>query len=394
MRGADVTATRLPEKMAHVRAAAMDSSPVSGLTHTFYRYPARFSPTLAAAAIEEFSSPGDLVLDPFVGGGTTVVEAMVRGRVPVGSDINSLATFVTKAKTASLSAEGAAALKKWAEDIVPTLSYRTPLHDQAIVCAERSRNLSGPASRHLKKIVALALERLPVGLDATAEMVGRCAILATSQWALDGRKRIPSAGEFRAKLGEMMLTMIGSLEILHQVAGDYGGAVHSPIVLQCDAADLMALPPFSNGTRADLVVTSPPYPGIHVLYHRWQVDGRRETPAPYWVTASMDGQGGAYYTFGDHRRPDRFYFDRLRDTMSALRELVKTGAYFVQAVAFQNPDSQLPKYVRAMSAAGFREARPKHANRIWRAVPGRKWHAYQKGDTPASREVVLIHQAD
>ena len=40
-----------------------------------------------------------------------------------------------------------------------------------------------------------------------------------------------------------------------------------------------------------LVLTSPPYPGVHVLYHRWQVQGRRETPAPFWIVtaASLDG---------------------------------------------------------------------------------------------------------
>lgn len=229
----------LPEKLAQIKDAALDASPVSGLTHTFYRYPARFSPTFAATAIEEFSGPGDLVLDPFVGGGTTVVEAMARSRVAVGSDLNSLATFVTKAKTASLSAEGAATLKKWAEDIVPNLSYRTPLRDPGVICTTRSRNLSSRAARHLKKILALALERLPDSLDDTIEMMGRCAILATSQWALDGRRQIPSAEEFRAKLGETMLMMIGSLDALHQAARQYGGSVHAPIILQSDAADLI-----------------------------------------------------------------------------------------------------------------------------------------------------------
>src|SRR5947209_2346116 len=56
-------------------AAARDGRPVRGLTHDFYKYPARFSPIFARAAIELFTRPGDLVLDPHVGGGTTLVEA-------------------------------------------------------------------------------------------------------------------------------------------------------------------------------------------------------------------------------------------------------------------------------------------------------------------------------
>src|SRR5688572_26915072 len=80
-------------------AAARDSNPVEGLTHSHYRYPARFSPRLARTAIELFSEQGDLVIDPFVGGGTTCVEAMAQSRRSVGTDISSLATFVSQAKT-------------------------------------------------------------------------------------------------------------------------------------------------------------------------------------------------------------------------------------------------------------------------------------------------------
>ena len=74
--------------------AVQCTEPVSGYTHNFYRYPARFSPHFARAAIQTFSQPGDVVLDPFMGGATTLVEARTLGRHAVGSDINSLAVFL------------------------------------------------------------------------------------------------------------------------------------------------------------------------------------------------------------------------------------------------------------------------------------------------------------
>ncbi|MFH1104800.1 MAG: DNA methyltransferase, partial [Actinomycetota bacterium] len=64
--------------------------------HDFYRYPARFPPKFAAAAVQAFTRPGDLVLDPFVGGGTTLVEAVRLGRRAVGADINPIAVFVSR----------------------------------------------------------------------------------------------------------------------------------------------------------------------------------------------------------------------------------------------------------------------------------------------------------
>src|ERR1700724_1300378 len=79
-------------------AAARDAAPVRGLTHGFYKYPARFSPVFASAVIQAFTKPGDLVLDPHVGGGTPLVEAIAAGREAVGVDISALAEFVTVIK--------------------------------------------------------------------------------------------------------------------------------------------------------------------------------------------------------------------------------------------------------------------------------------------------------
>lgn len=58
--------------------AAKDSDRVSGLTHQYYRYPARFSPQFVRTAIEQFTKPGDLVFDPFMGGGTTLTSSVYR----------------------------------------------------------------------------------------------------------------------------------------------------------------------------------------------------------------------------------------------------------------------------------------------------------------------------
>src|SRR5258708_4970684 len=67
--------------------AARDKKPVTGWTHNFYRYPARFSPRFAAAAIECFSRPAELVLDPYMGGGTAVVKRHAPRRTPLRTNL-------------------------------------------------------------------------------------------------------------------------------------------------------------------------------------------------------------------------------------------------------------------------------------------------------------------
>jgi DNA modification methylase len=68
-------------------AVLHSKDPVAGLTHPFYRYPACFSPQFARACIEAFSKPGDVILDLFMGGATTLVEARALARHAILSDL-------------------------------------------------------------------------------------------------------------------------------------------------------------------------------------------------------------------------------------------------------------------------------------------------------------------
>ena len=379
--------------LTELKSAARDEAPVESLTHAFYRYPARFSPKLASRAIELFSEPGDLVLDPFSGGGTTVVEALARGRRAIGTDINELATFVCTLKTVRLSAEDEDAVRRWATTRVPRLRYSDPLVEAPTSEASR-RNLTAPGVRVIRKLAALALQSTPEAASGTVRTVVQGSILAVTQWALDGRRVVPNASAYRERLQVTALEMLDRMADLWAIAEDAGPPV-SPLVRTLDALDLEMLEPFERGVRADLVVTSPPYPGVHVLYHRWQVEGGRETPAPYWISASRDGRGAAYYTMGARNsHSDDGYFSKIQMRMRAIREVMKPGAVMIQVVGFSEPMRQLRRYLHLMTASGFTEYRPRGAHRIWRAVPGRKWHAVQRSAAPAAREVVLVHVAD
>ena len=58
------------------------------ITHGYHRYPAKFIPLIVSRLIKKYTKEGDLVVDPFGGCGTTVVEAKVMGRLGVAVDIN------------------------------------------------------------------------------------------------------------------------------------------------------------------------------------------------------------------------------------------------------------------------------------------------------------------
>jgi len=66
--------------------------------HPMCSYLASFPAALSHAFIARYSRPGDVVLDPFSGRGTTPLQACAEGRIGVGNDLNPFAHLLTAAK--------------------------------------------------------------------------------------------------------------------------------------------------------------------------------------------------------------------------------------------------------------------------------------------------------
>jgi hypothetical protein len=147
--------------------------------------------------------------------------------------------------------------------------------------------------------------------------------------------------------------------------------------------------------RPRLVITSPPYPGVHVLYHRWQYRGRKETPAPYRIANLQDGHPEKYYTAGGRSRSgvDQ-YFSTMQSVFGKLHAIVSPGATIVQLVGFADPENQVPRYARILECAGFEPWRSSsgRAVRLSRKVHNRKWYHRVRRERTGGAEFLLIHR--
>jgi hypothetical protein len=127
-----------------------------GATRAIYSYPAKFQAQLPAELIATFTAPGELVVDPYAGGGTTGLEAQLAGRAFVGSDINPFACLVARVKTTPVApARVEAALA----DVLAARTRRAVLDEDDAQCL-------GPA-------IADELARLAGGLDAVEDVAAR-----------------------------------------------------------------------------------------------------------------------------------------------------------------------------------------------------------------------------
>ncbi len=250
----------------------------SGSTHSFYNYPARFHPSVARTVISEFSRKGSWVLDPFMGGGTSVVEGLALGRKVIGTDINSLARFVCDVRTRPLSQADELEIRRWAQDCASQLA-----------CPTLSERVDVPGVKNLPPATELFMAgalNLADGMLPRRRDFARATLLRLGQWALDCRDfRAPTRRRLANRLpGTVDEMLLGLREFVSQ-CGD-SGIAKSDITGRRVLLNRSAVGVHNDHqlkrlrVRPRLLFTSPPYPGVHVLYHRWQYQGRRGDPCP------------------------------------------------------------------------------------------------------------------
>lgn len=117
-------------------------------------YRACFKPQLPAFFIRRLTEPGEVVFDPFMGRGTTLLETALHGRVPLGNDVNPLSRLLVEPRLAP-PAEAAVAAR------LATLSLDEPVEAPAgfeVFFEERTLRQIGNLRRYL-------LERRAAGAE-------------------------------------------------------------------------------------------------------------------------------------------------------------------------------------------------------------------------------------
>ncbi|MEX0951331.1 MAG: DNA methyltransferase [Gammaproteobacteria bacterium] len=392
------------ESMNYFVDAINSTERVNGLTHKFYNYPARFSPKFVNAAITTFTDVGDTVVDPFLGGGTSLTESRINGRRFLGTDLNELSIFVSKFKSTILSNNEATELLNWCDQLPCKLNLRRNkvASNYLNETSEYKQHLNTKQTWPIRKILELSLEESQKLSSNKLQNYARGILLKTGQWALDGKAIIPSASQTRIKLRDFGYETVSSTLEYSKLARSADRltektSLKRSLIVNTSAENIPKYLTRVSEESPKLIVTSPPYPGVHVLYHRWQINGRRETGAPYWISGKSDGFNESHYTFGSrfNKELEEYYFNLLR-IFTSLRQIVSNETVIIQLVAFSDFTWQLERYLCTMKTAGFKEKRfPSISHytdgRLWRDIPNRKWHANYKGRTNSSFEVALVH---
>jgi tRNA G10 N-methylase Trm11 len=191
------------------------------LTHWIYPYKGKFHPQLVRAALNIIGlEPGDTVLDPFVGSGTTSLEAQLLGVNSVGFDASPLCVLQSRVKTVS-------------HEVIDKIRER---------CAELSKVNAANTSLHE------ATSTMSVDKDQRVGDFFRLAQLVALSDSVRRRKDAAAALASKTKL------MVQSVADHDQIRKDLGLTLGRATI---ERGDARALPVRDNSI--DGIITSPPY---------------------------------------------------------------------------------------------------------------------------------------
>jgi len=249
--------------------SALPQSERTKHVHGLHPYLGKFPPQLAEALIRRHSPTGGLVLDPFCGSGTTLVEAVGLGRDAVGCDVSAFNALLTREKTRAHDAAEVAA------GLAATLARAEELLASGDVRGKAPAYLGewyGPeARRELLAYRAAIGDESPWSGLATLVLTraARSARLVRHD-ALDSAREPVREPYWCHKHRRTCLPTAGALRFLRRYSHDVAARVAAFAGVRpagaCADVHHLDVRDLSLERPADALVTSPPYVGV-IDYH-------------------------------------------------------------------------------------------------------------------------------
>lgn len=388
LKNGEITDHRLALKL--IKESAHHQGMISGYTHNFYKYPACYSPIFPRTIIQAFTKPGDLILDPFLGGGTTAIESSLLGRTCYGFDINPIATFVAKFKTLKLTDNHITQIDQFFYSLNLSKRISLPIFD----VPEKIKNVD-PELVNFLAFLKASVKKLN---DETVRHFVMGVILREAKYLADNPNREFDQESFIQDLISDYDEFIKAL-LLYQgevnLVGKNYQVKSKAVINNVSSSSKKGLQLLAKTKdKFKLIVTSPPYPGKHILYNKWQPDGRKETYLPQWLIDSDTYESENHYLLGGRSTSGQNkYFESISEIYGSLRPHLCNTGLLVQMVAFSDRAEQFPRFLKSMNEAGFTEIKnisDSFDRRIWRKVPKPKW--YNRTTARKCNEVVLFHR--
>jgi SAM-dependent methyltransferase len=328
--------------------------PTKGV-HGIHPYPARFHPAWARNILA-MTPPDAVVLDPFCGSGTVLVESSLSGRRSMGSDVNAVGIRIAKLRTQRRDEDFLEKVVRNAQTVFERSRQRRDTPFGALAVGNKSF-----APHVLTQLISLRDTIEHVRDPEVREVLLLCMTPLLGKFGSKPNKRAPEVSRHAVrdhflKRSEKMVLALADF------ANDLPDHLPDPDIREADARRL----PFEDAS-ADVVITSPPYPGVYhyaleqrltakwmapaglgkdMLKKAWSQEmGRRGTRPGSWIGAMgpvlrglvriLRPGGRMFLVIGDGVETDEAAF--IDDQLGELLRERSLPLQFVAAVSQERP---------------------------------------------------------
>jgi len=303
-------------------------------THGFHPYPAKYTPQLVNRFFNLYCRRGFVILDPFCGSGTALVEGILNGMTSAGIDLNPIACIISRAKTNHYSTEEINAIRNFISEIQPPPNHSLFSNDSGALCGKIPMPDFPNRNHWFQNNVSHELARLKYKIDQFENQhikdILYCAFskIIVKVSNQDSEVRYTARNKNHPD-GIVFSCFIDAVARYIQILSSEEHAISAKAeVHHGDTKE--ALKNYADN-HFDFVITSPPYINTfdYYLYHKQRM---------FWL--GYDHRPVRQKEIGNHHRIDSLkfetakteYINSMTEIMNELSRVSKPDSHFVMVI--------------------------------------------------------------
>lgn len=264
----------IPENIDFGTILSINTDTVTPYTHGFHKYPAKFIPQIPRWALQKYAQPNSkqIILDPFCGSGTTLVESSLNGNQSYGIDIDPLSVLISIVKTTKVDILQLNKITKWLFENIEKKQDGTFVPD----CKTLEHWFTTDAIEKLSKIRFL-IDKIFNEFGKETEVIDIYNLLIICFSSIirrvsnaDNESQKTYVSHTKIKQPEEVNTLfVKQLEYFIERITTFSSTKNIEIPTIFNNSSATSISKLLNGEKIDLAITSPPYiKAIDYIYNQ------------------------------------------------------------------------------------------------------------------------------
>lgn len=288
-----------------------------------HSYPAKFTIDLAIEYIQRLTKPGDVVYDPFLGSGTTLLASRLLGRNGYGTDINHIAILISKFKLLKLTELNFNHLQKFIENF--KLEYPKEIESTTL--------FSYPSINHWFcddsiKVLSLIKNKIELMEDENEKIFSKLVIssIINSASNQESDTRYAAINKPRLNVEFVAGLFVKKFEATLELYKEFNKEKDFNVFEVPALLDSKKCTTLLGEKCIDLILTSPPYPNTYdyYLYHKHRMNW-----LGYDVSFSLNNEIGSRREFSSLKKPKKKFNDDMYAILCECDKTLKDGGHAV-----------------------------------------------------------------